>query len=170
MACCHEPGKRIPQWLALYAPWMTAGDVAALISDVTRMDERIGRPLLPTADQMGWALRITIEQRSRWGLKTIGAIDDSTDRRKARRKAADRARKAADRAAKGATRRHKAKTRVKPWAACGMSKRTWYRRGQPLPIPEKELAAKLKRRIRNMAQIRPQRILKIDTADERVSP
>jgi hypothetical protein len=135
MARGLEPAKRIPSWLSLYAPWFTSAEAYALVEEVTDTDDDTDQFLvpLPSADNLGWALKITVEQRKAWGLTTIGALGDTKTLRKKRRKANAKARAARNRLAAGATPRAASKTQTEPWVACGMKRATWYRKGQPAP-------------------------------------
>jgi hypothetical protein len=140
------------------APWMSPEAVADLTITMLAVDD-IGRRIewYPSADQLGWRLGITRLQRERWGLTTIGSVDDTSAKRKARRKARNIAAKAKARLAKGVKPRAEANVRVRPWLACGMSERTWYRRGKPLPREASEVAP-VKNAIRSLAEMRVQRI------------
>ena len=161
MARGKEPQKRIPSWLSLQAPWFTAEQVAVLVEEVTAIDDDTEQFVvpLPTADNLGWGLRVTKEEREEWRLTTIGAMDDSPAKRKGRRKAKARSREAARRESKGATPRIKSKAQTRPWAALGMSKPTWYRRGQPTPPPDRDATTPVKNGVRSVRRIRAQRIL-----------
>jgi hypothetical protein len=66
-------------------------------------------------------------------IRTIGAVDMTPEERKQERELRDRARKRSARRADGITPRNQylaanAKSRLKPWKAAGISRRTWYRR------------------------------------------
>ena len=132
MARDLDAGRRIPSWMSLYAPWMTSEEVSSLVAAVTAVDDN-GRFILPlpTADDLGRLLGISIDQRDTWGLCTIGAIDDSPAKRRARRKAKAREREARRRTHRGP--RPTPKSTARPWEKFGVSRATWYRRGQPDP-------------------------------------
>jgi hypothetical protein len=135
MARGLEPTKRIPSWLSMYAPWFTSAEASALVAEVTDIDGDTNQFFvpLPSADNLGWALKITLAQREAWGLTTIGAVGDTKTARTKRRRKKAKERSAKNRLADGATPRAESKTQTKPWDACGMSKATWYRKGQPAP-------------------------------------
>jgi len=127
------------------APFLAADERDALIEDASRTDARDGRLLdrlivpFPNMDKLGASLGITIDQRDAWCLTNIGAIGDSPAKRKARQKIRRKAKAAAKRAAKGAVPRSKSKARTQPWLALNMSRRTWYRRGQPASATGKQI-------------------------------
>jgi hypothetical protein len=126
LAALTHPARRAAQWLELWAPWLTIAEQRRIIADgITG-----ARPW--TADQLAWRYHVTKEQRAMLGLTTIGAIDQGKAARTKRRRERDRQRKAAARRAKGIKPRREyekaALERAKPWAAEGISRRTWYRR------------------------------------------
>ena len=129
MAFAADAAKRIPSWLDLRAPWLDDDDS----SKITR--EAIGavaKGVAPwSADKLGWHLKISIAERADWHLTTIGAVGDSKEKRRERRKAKDRDYQAAKRLAAGASPRAKSAERTKPWLALGMSRATWHRHGKP---------------------------------------
>jgi hypothetical protein len=86
-----------------------------------------GRPLRK-ADDLGEYLRLSDAERSEWGVRTIGAHDLSKRQRTLRRKRQNREREAARRLRRGATPRSRSLSRVQPWKAEGISRRTWERR------------------------------------------
>jgi hypothetical protein len=153
-----DPVRRIRGVLSDVAAWMTAGEVQTIIDAMMAVDDDTGRRLerYPTADQLGWRLQITRKQREEWGLTTIGAMKDSSVKRRARRKARNKAAKAAARLAAGAKPHSESAVRTRPWELVGMTERTWYRHRKPVP-PRRSAAASVKRRIRNLAEIRVQR-------------
>jgi hypothetical protein len=89
----------------------------------------------------GRRLRLTYEERQMANIKTIAPYDISQTELKARQREekrwADQARARKKRRASGALKRSKyeanAVSQTKPWAIMGMSRRTWYRKGKPLP-------------------------------------
>jgi len=93
-----ESSRRITAWLADYAPWVKGADRERLITEVAEC------PLKWSADVLGWKLRVTIEQRDRLKLTTIGAVGDTKAKRLERRNQAkaerERNRRAAKRQAK----------------------------------------------------------------------
>lgn len=121
-----NPVRRIKSWVSLRAPWMTIGDLDALIA------EAITRPKRWRADKLAWRLRLTAAERKTLRITTIGAIDAPKSQREHDRLERERQRKQAKRRATGARPRAeyeaKAISRQEPWKAAGISRRTWYRR------------------------------------------
>jgi hypothetical protein len=119
-------GKNIFSWLARWAPWMPADQIAGLL------DEAIEHPRRWKADTLGWVLRLTAGDRARLGVTTIGAFDLGRAARTQRLKGRKRSRAEAERRAAGAKTRAEyladSLSRKKPWEAEGISRRTWERR------------------------------------------
>jgi hypothetical protein len=126
-----EAERRIPAWLSLWAPWLTAEEVADLTTGT------ISKPLRWRADKLAWRLRLTEDERRRLRITTIGAIDLTKAQRLARRRLHKRLYKEARRRHEGAKSRTEYEAnsinRTKPWLALGMSRRSWYRAGKPTP-------------------------------------
>ena len=123
-----DPERKFRGWVSLHAPWLSGAEISGIIRDVMSVDDN-GRFIvpLPTADELGGTLHISIDERDRWGLRTIGAVDDNPQKRKLRGKERHRQRQARRRAAQGAKPRHLSKAKTKPWIAEGMSRSAWYR-------------------------------------------
>jgi hypothetical protein len=123
--------RHIAAWAGLWAPWMPADEVAALVARV------IARPIKFLADTLGWRLRLSRDERHELAITTIGAFDQNAEARKTFRKLKRRMAERRRRRAKGAKSREAYESRSlakgKPWEALGMSRRTWYRRGRPSP-------------------------------------
>ena len=129
MAFQADAAKRIPSWLDLRAPFL---DDDARIKIAREAMSAVAKGVAPwSADKLGWHLKISIKERADWHLTTIGAVGDSKEKRKARRKAEDKAYQAAKRLAAGAKPRAESDARTRPWAALGMSRATWHRHGKP---------------------------------------
>jgi hypothetical protein len=126
-----EAERRIPAWLSLWAPWLTAEEVADLTTGT------ISKLLRWRADKLAWRLRLTEDERRRLRITTIGAIDLTKAQRLARRRLHKRLCKEARRRHEGAKSRTEYEAnsinRTKPWLALGMSRRSWYRAGKPTP-------------------------------------
>ena len=95
----------------------------------------------PKNDHLISLFRITDTEQAE--MKTIITADVARGR--------DAGRKAASRAAAGATPHEQSKTHQKPWEALGMSRATWYRKGQPPQLVEKCIYPP----VDNVRQIRP---------------
>jgi hypothetical protein len=123
--------RRIVSWLELQAPWMKPVEVKGLIAEV------FSRPHKWRADTLGKHLNLTDAERRRLGITTIGAVDVNRAERLARRREKARQRDQQRRRAQGAKPRAeyegKSISRAKPWEAMGISRRTWYRLGKPIP-------------------------------------
>jgi hypothetical protein len=94
--------------------------------DIIEEARSTSRPRTPD----GWAraLGLTYARRQRIGITTIGAIDVSKLQRTHLRKLGERERYRQRRQALGATPRTQSLSALKPWAAEGISRRTWERR------------------------------------------
>ena len=94
--------------------------------DIIEEARSTSRPRTPD----GWAraLGLTYARRQRIGITTIGAIDVSRLQRTHLRKLRERERYRQRRQALGATPRTHSLSALKPWAAEGISRRTWERR------------------------------------------
>jgi hypothetical protein len=117
---------RMKSWLTVWTPWMSADEMASLITNV------IAKPIRWRADTMAGRLGLMEADRARLGITTIGAVDVSKAEREAARKARKRQAKREKRRAKGAIARREhlaqSKEQAKPWITEGISRRTWYRR------------------------------------------
>jgi hypothetical protein len=121
-----DPRQRIAAWLELRVPWMSTAEAAELITKV------LAKPLRWRADTLAARLNLMDSERHRLRIRTIGAVDVMKAQRKARRLERDRLRKQQRRRNAGAKPRRcylaAAASRIRPWAALGISRRTWYRR------------------------------------------
>jgi hypothetical protein len=77
-------------------------------------------------------LEITADERWRCSITTMDPIDETRAERRSLQRQSDRERKERERRAKGVTPRAeweaKSLSRMKPWLALGISRRTWERR------------------------------------------
>jgi hypothetical protein len=125
-----DQSRKIAAWIALRAPWMAAEEVEAIIAAA------IAKPRRWRADTLAKRLNLKEADRARLKITTIGAVDFDQAARRARQKAQkqirDRQRAAAKRKSAGTISRADylaaALTTIKPWAAAGISRRTWERR------------------------------------------
>jgi hypothetical protein len=119
----------IRAWVRLWAPWMSADQVATLAERV------IAKPMKFKADTLGRRLQLSSIERQRLGITTIGAFDQDAEARKAARKSRRRTAERLRRRAKGAKPRdqYEPLTKTKPWERLGMTRRSWYRHGRPMP-------------------------------------
>lgn len=95
--------------------------------------ENGGRRMRP--ETIGQMLDVTDKIRDEARAWGIVPKDMTVEALKARVRSNQAARCAARRAANGATPRSQSLARTKPWDQLGMSERTWYRRGRPMPAP-----------------------------------
>lgn len=120
---------RMKSWLVDWAPWMSAEEMAGLMSTV------VAKPLRWRADKLAARLNLTEAERARLSIKTIGATDMTKGERHAARQARKRQAKREQRRKQGVKPRDEyltqSKEHTKPWEAEGISRRTWYRRQQP---------------------------------------
>jgi hypothetical protein len=101
---CHHLARRagdpvfhMQGWLSRRAPWMLSADRAALVERV------LAQPLRWKADTLGKRLGLTVADRTRLKIKTIGCVDQTSEQRAEMRRLAKieykRARRAAARSA-----------------------------------------------------------------------
>ncbi|MBX5136081.1 hypothetical protein HJB79_23865 [Rhizobium lentis] len=125
-------------WAARWLPWAQKAVIEEIIYERTRV--RFS-PL--TADALGHALHLSYAERSALDIRTIGAFDVPKAKRaklqKEKRRQRERSRKEEQRRAAGAVSRAKyldnSLSAARPWEAFGISRRTWERRGKPMPEP-----------------------------------
>lgn len=121
-----DPRGRMAQWLATRCPWMSAREARSMIARV------VANPKRWRADTLAVKLNLNAADRTRLQITTIGAVDLLKEQRAARRRQRDRDRKRRNRRKAGARQRADyeatSTSRQRPWAALGISRRTWYRR------------------------------------------
>jgi hypothetical protein len=125
---------RILSWCKTWAPWLpedAAGDLA---------DRALRARLKWRADTLGRQLGVTMDQRQRLRLRTIGSYEITAKERAAHRAEWKRARQEARRREAGAIIRSEYEAgslaQAKPWEALGMSRRSWYRAGKPTALAQ----------------------------------
>lgn len=120
----------VESWCAKWAPWIDAVTLAGLAST------GLNRRWMIKADAVAKLLMVTMAERTRLGLRTIGACDMPMVERKRQAKEnkreRDRNRQADIRAAAGrkdrASYEADSLAKLRPWEAEGISRRTWERR------------------------------------------
>ncbi|MBY5457418.1 hypothetical protein HFO89_13745 [Rhizobium leguminosarum] len=125
-------------WAARW-PWAGKAQIEEVIYERTKL-----RFSDLSADALGHALHLSYAERSALNIRTIGAFDVPKRKRaklqKEKRRQRDRARKEEQRRAAGALSRAdylaNSFSQARPWEAFGISRRTWERRGKPMPDPE----------------------------------
>ncbi|SDA40230.1 hypothetical protein [Mesorhizobium qingshengii] len=125
-------GQDMRQWCARWAPWASP-DLIKLIATAAAK-----RRHMMSANGVAGMLMVSMEERTRLGLNTIGACDMSLQDRqeltKQRKRERDRSlveqkRRAAGKVDRASYLAAHAVSRDKPWEVEGISRRTWYRRG-----------------------------------------
>ncbi|WP_210241925.1 hypothetical protein [Bradyrhizobium elkanii] len=127
----RAPDRHIRAWASLWAPWLSDAECTDLIAQVVK------KPISWKPDTLAWRIGLTDAVRTLLGITTIGAIDCNKEQREQRRQGKKNAGKTARRRDAGAVSRAEyeaaSAARNKPWEALGMSRRTWYRHGKPMP-------------------------------------
>jgi hypothetical protein len=119
--------QRMALWLDSRAPWCTGEERMALIARI------IAKPLRYHADTLARKIGLTAERRARLKIRTIGAVDETTEQRKEKRRERQRLAKERKRRAAGVLTIAEARmirARREPWRTAGISRATWYRRRQ----------------------------------------
>ncbi|MBY5792790.1 hypothetical protein [Rhizobium leguminosarum] len=125
-------------WSARWLPWAGKAEIEEIIYERTKV-----RFSDLSADALGHALHVSYSERSALDIRTIGAFDVPKQKRaklqKEKRRQRDRSRKEEQRRAAGALSRAdylaNSFSQARPWEAFGISRRTWERRGKPVPEP-----------------------------------
>lgn len=126
-------GGEIDGWCRRWLPWL---DDASILDKAHRLAERLASgkrgPVLLKADSVAGMIHLTMAERTRLNIRTIGACDiEGKDRKraaKATKQASDCKRQAELRKAAGATPRSEALSAIKPWAALGISRSSYYKK------------------------------------------
>jgi hypothetical protein len=119
--------QRMARWLDRRAPWCAGEERAALIARV------VAKPLRYHADTLASRIGLTAERRARLKIRTIGAIDETAEQRKEKRREKHRLAKEQKRRAAGVltiAEARKIRAGREPWRTAGISRSTWYRRRQ----------------------------------------
>jgi hypothetical protein len=124
----HHMARRDPdaiamrKWIKAYAEWMADDEATALVARI------IAKPLRFRADTLAKRLNLTEADRTRLGIRTIGAVDMTKEERAQRHKIEAKERARRNRKARGAKSRAESINQTKPWLAMGIkSKATYYR-------------------------------------------
>jgi hypothetical protein len=130
-ACPNASPEHLEKFLRQWCPWLEPDAIGRMTADA------MGKPLRYRADTLAHRLGLTDAERSGLKITTIGAIDLTNAEREARRREQSRERsrryRARNRTMTRAAYLAASISRTKPWEALGMKRRTWYRRGKPLP-------------------------------------
>lgn len=114
-----DPYQRIGTWCDRFAPWLDEDEFEEVVELATIS------PTHYTADSIANAIGLDIATRDALCIKTIGAYDFSKADREERRRLNHAARQ---RIRRRKNSRPQSVAKSKPWAAEGISERTWYRR------------------------------------------
>jgi hypothetical protein len=123
LAHLNKPDQRIRAWLRRWAPWYGDDRTDALVREV------MAKPQKWRADALAKRIGLDDATRTRLKITTIGATDCGKAKRAALRTERNNAAKRARRAEAGAASHAASAARCKPWAALGISRRTYYRKG-----------------------------------------
>ncbi|MFG1418910.1 hypothetical protein V5F38_12160 [Xanthobacter sp. V0B-10] len=116
-------------WLGKWAPAADPAEIERAIALVVEKPRRF------SAERLGQLLRVSAAERRRLKIRTIRPFDMTFEEIVEERRVTDKTRKAAERSAARAAQPRKATlTDLKPWEAFGWSRRTWYRKGRPMPV------------------------------------
>ncbi|MBO9122787.1 MULTISPECIES: thyroid transcription factor 1-associated protein 26 [unclassified Rhizobium] len=133
-AVAHSaPEQDLKDWCARFAPWAVDRwlEVGKPI-----LEETVKRKKMLSADAVAALMNVTLAERTTLGLKTIGSCDVTASERKEiareRKRELDRARQEQKRSAEKRKDRKSYEAhslaKLKPWAAAGISRATWYRK------------------------------------------
>lgn len=120
----------VETWCEMWAPWISQAEI-----DLMKQKAARRKHMLP-ADSVAKLMNVTLAERTRLKLKTIGACDVCEEQRKKialeLKREQDRARQEHKRMLEGRVSRAEYEassvSQAKPWEAEGVSRRTWYRR------------------------------------------
>jgi hypothetical protein len=127
LSACHDAASRMFSVARVWAPWLPADELAALVDDIAARARRF------KADTVAARMGITDALRKELKLKTIGAIDKPAEVRAAERREQQRLAKEQKRRAAGIptlAEMRATPARKKPWIEAGIPRSTWYRRRQ----------------------------------------
>lgn len=126
LAHLPRPLEAIDKWIEVWAPWLTIREQRELAAGALQQRQ------VWKADELAWRLHVTAAERARYGLTTIGAIDETSAARLTRRETSNRERQRLRRRANGVAERSeylaRSVAKAAPWKAEGISRATWYRR------------------------------------------
>jgi hypothetical protein len=130
----REAEHKLHNIIDIWAPWLNVDERFHLIAGIERTPAYVRKV---KAELLGKRLRVTSEERERLRLWTITPFDVTDkqlkEQRKAKKRARDRRRRR-DAGSKPRTEYEAASlSRTRPWAALGISRRTWERRRDASP-------------------------------------
>jgi hypothetical protein len=123
----------VVDWIKARAPWTSESYAEDIARKAAERTSRL------TAGSLGWRVRLSLSERRELRIRTIRAVGQTDASVAADRKQRDREEKERQRRRAGVKPRTQweaeSKAQTKPWEAMGMSRATWYRKGQPQPRP-----------------------------------
>ena len=124
---------RMLNQIEIWAPWMDSQEFCQLVDSVQRKPEYLRKI---KADQLGQEINLTYDERQQLRIRTIAPADltpaEFAERRRERRREKQRENQRKRRRKAGVKSRTvylaTSQTKLKPWAAFGISRSTWERR------------------------------------------
>ena len=121
--------SNIMGWIRARAPWFEPDAARTFASEFT------AREPLPSAERLGRLILLTDAERTELKIKTIRAFDVTKAEMDRRRKEADKQYQQDKRRKAGAKPRSESYLKTEPWVFFDIKRRTWERRGMPIPPP-----------------------------------
>ena len=114
--------------IAAVVVWANSFTPLLPVSKVKRLAKRIiADPCMWSADTLGWRMRLTVDERTAFKVRTIGAMGSSKAERAALRKQKDAEAKRQQRAEKSSGKPRGRPSKGSPWLAEGISRAQWFR-------------------------------------------
>ena len=121
--------SNIMGWIRARAPWFEPDAARTFASQFT------AREPLPSAERLGKLILLMDAERTELKIKTIRAFDVTKAEMDRRRKEADKHYQQDKRRKAGAKPRSESYSKTEPWVFFDIVRRTWERRGKPMPPP-----------------------------------
>ena len=121
--------SNIMGWIRARAPWFEPDVARTFASQFT------AREPLPSAERLGKLILLMDAERTELKIKTIRAFDVTKAEMDRRRKEADKHYQQDKRRKAGAKPRSESYSKTEPWVFFDIVRRTWERRGKPMPPP-----------------------------------
>ncbi|WP_264051687.1 hypothetical protein [Methylobacterium flocculans] len=123
--------ERLRKWAAAATPRLTAEEIGTCLDEARARDAR-GR-LHWSAQDLGDQLHLTVAEREGLGITTVRPRGMNERQFKAYQRSRKTAAEKARRIAAGAKAREQSDAQMQPWAALGVSRRTFYRARKAMP-------------------------------------
>jgi len=121
----------VVDWIRSRAPWADKTYAEGIAREAAKRTSR------QTAGALGWRIKLTTEERRQLRIKTIRAMGQTDETMAEDRRERDKERKTSERRAMGCKTREQYEaeslSQTRPWERFGISRRTWERRGKPMP-------------------------------------